>query len=86
LNYASGKPVPGSIVNEVFAGRVAWLADIYEDLKMDDDERLIFLSLLLWVSKKEELLPEMLILPYINVEAKDMYEVYLWNLGLAYPI
>jgi len=83
------QPTPAVILNATSA-RTAWIANFTEN-GVGDDERLLFISLLLWASNKrtEATIPENLkigyITSYINVENKDMFEVYEFDFGIGYP-
>jgi len=67
--------------------RVAWMYDFGEN--PSDEEKELLLSLLLWAASKKSVV---LISPmktgfstsYINVENKDVFEVYKFSLGLTY--
>jgi len=81
---------PAVILNGTLA-RVAWLPDFARGGQASDDGKMLLLSLLLWASKKQA--TPILYMPirsgysssYINVMNQDMFEVYKFNLGLAYP-
>ncbi|MFH7882572.1 MAG: hypothetical protein QW140_02545 [Candidatus Aenigmatarchaeota archaeon] len=83
-----GKPVPGVILNSS-VGRTAWIADFRKE-GVGNDEKLLLASLIFWASNKrgKELFPRMKIgytTPYLNIENKDVYEVYSFELTLGYP-
>jgi len=83
-------PIPGVILNGTEIARTAWIANFTAG-GVGDDERLLFISLLLWASNKKAigiLLPEIRVgykTSYVNTVNKDMFEVYKFNLGLGYP-
>lgn len=80
---------PAVILNA--SSRVVWLPDFAREGQASDDGKMLLLSLLLWASKKQS--TSILYTPlksgysssYINVMNQDMFEVYRFNLGLAYP-
>lgn len=83
-----GKTISGVILNSS-VGKTAWIADFRKE-GVGDDERLLLASLIFWVSNKKgkELFPRMKIgytTTYLNVENKDVYEVYSFELTLGYP-
>lgn len=87
----NNNPIPGVILNTTsLVSRVAWIAN-FTSGGVGDDERLLFLSLLLWASNKRSnpiLQPTLKIgfkTSYINSVNTDMFEVYKFNLGLGYP-
>jgi len=73
--------------------RTAWItANFAADLNsVGDDHKSLFNSLLLWVSNKKAarvLAPAISVgfkTSYVDVEGYDMYEPYIFNLGIAYP-
>jgi hypothetical protein len=96
LLIAKPQDLPVVILNVTPISRVAWIADFTES-GVGDDERLLFISLLLWASNKREFwIREIASLPpeypkviyfasYINAINKDMFEVYEFKLGMGYP-
>lgn len=83
-----------SIVNASFGNRVAWIADMQEEINImgfTDDKKEIVLSLVLWATNKVSKQPIIgkvksgYVTPYINSVNKDMLEVYRFNLGLGFP-
>ncbi len=83
-----GKAVPGVILNSS-VGRTAWISNFSEE-GIGDDERLLLASLIFWASNKKakELFPKMKIgytNSYLNIENKDIYEIYEFELTLGYP-
>ena len=86
---AADEPIPGIILNSSL-GRTAWIADFTKE-GVGDDERMLLAALILWASNKNprELFPISIKLgyttSYLNVENKDMYEVYRFDLTLGYP-
>jgi hypothetical protein len=83
------KKYPAVILNSVFNSRTAWIPN-FDRRKANDEEKNLLLSLLLWASKKESkqiagAMRSGLSSSYINVNNKDIYEVYAFSLILAYP-
>jgi hypothetical protein len=86
----TGGIIPGVILKSTPAYNTAWIAN-FTDGGVGDDERMLLISLLLFASKKRA--SELTITPvkrgyeisYINVANKDMFDVYLFSLGLGYP-
>jgi len=91
--------LPVVILNGTF-GRTAWIADFTNNPNFKtgcdsvapagDDNKLLLASLLMWASSKR--IPTSssetqhgFLIPYINVQNSDMYEVYQFNLGLKSP-
>jgi hypothetical protein len=87
VTYPDGEPVPAAILNRTVTGRVGWLANVYADGQMGDDERLLLISLLLWASEKRVAKPppRMHITSYVDVVNRDVYEVWGLYLGVGYP-
>jgi hypothetical protein len=80
-----GKSFPTVILN---FSRVAWMYDFGEN--PSDEEKELLLSLLLWASSKKSVVLDSPMktgfsTSYINVENKDVFEVYKFSLGLSYP-
>jgi hypothetical protein len=78
------------ILNPKEAYNVAWLTDISKDDRViQDDERFLLLTLILWASNKRgDLVSEVkygILTSYINVVNKDLFEVYEFGLGIGYP-
>jgi hypothetical protein len=95
LLVAKPQNLPVVILNLTPISRVAWIANFSED-GVGDDERLLFISLLLWASNKREFwirevmpLTEFLrvayFTSYVNAVNRDMFEVYKFRLGVGYP-
>lgn len=86
----AGGIIPGVILKSTPAYNTAWIAN-FTDGGVGDDERMLLISLLLFASKKKS--SELASMPvqkgyeasYINVVNKDMFDVYLFTLGLGYP-
>jgi hypothetical protein len=86
----AGGIIAGVILKSTPAYNTAWIAN-FTDGGVGDDERMLLISLLLFASKKRA--SELTITPvkrgyeisYINVANKDMFDVYLFSLGLGYP-
>ena len=81
----NGRNFPTVILN---FSRVAWMYDFGEN--PSDEEKELLLSLLLWASrKKSSVLPSIMktgfSTSYVNVENRDVFEVYKFSLGLSYP-
>lgn len=84
------KEYPAVILNQTLIARTAWIADFNRNGTASDDQKTLLLSLLLWASKKTATAQVYLVKSgysssYINVKNTDMYEVYRFNLILAYP-
>lgn len=88
------KDYPAVILNSSSTARVAWVSDLADEPPtgvVESDQRMLLLSLLFWTSNKKS--APLLSQPirygysssYINVNNLDMYEVYKFTLGLAYP-
>lgn len=78
------------ILNPKETYNVGWLTDLSKNNRtIQDDERFLLLDLLLWASKKKEAIRiEMkygILVYYLNVVNRDMYEVYEFGLGIGYP-
>lgn len=78
---------PSAIVDQIAGSRIAWAPtlDVWKD-----DERALATSLILWASNHEETsevsgLNVGYLTSYINVESRDMMEIYKFSLGLGYP-
>lgn len=95
LLNATPEGFPAVILNITPISRVAWVANFTEG-GTDDDERLLFVSLLLWVSNQGTFwlrdggtIPEYLKVAYstsyVNTVNIDMFEVYKFKLGVGYP-
>jgi hypothetical protein len=84
----TNEPIPGVILKATPAYRTAWISNFTKG-GVGDDERLLITSLLFWASnKKSTVIPYTALgyeTSYINVANKDMFEVYLFDLGLGYP-
>lgn len=81
---------PAVILNTYSNSRVAWIPNFERERKAFDEEKNLLLSLLLWASRKRSteithLIKTGFSTSYINVKNRDMYEVYKFSLGLAYP-
>lgn len=88
--------LPAVVLNNTL-GRTAWIADFANNpnfnctsfAKIGDDNKLLLASLLLWASNKQQTITATningLVIPYVNVQNSDMYEVYKLNLGLGSP-
>lgn len=90
--------LPAVIVNNT-GGRTAWIADFTAIPNFNnnclaiqsagDDQKLLLASLLLWTSYKQKAtvlssnIQNEIMIPYVNVQNLDTYEVYTFNLGLA---
>ena len=79
-----GKEFPTVILN---SSKVAWMYDLENP---SDEEKTLLLSLLLWASKKKSVILTSPIRTgfsssYINVQNKDIFEVYKFSLGLSSP-
>jgi hypothetical protein len=86
--------IPVAVVNGTTRMRTAWVSDFSRgSAEVKDDQKTLFMSLVLWTSNKEAvrvLAPDLIIkigfkTSYVNVVNDDMYEVYLFNLGLGHP-
>jgi len=80
--------IAGCILNSS-TGKTAWVSDFRKE-GITDDERLLLASLIFSVSNKNptQLYPRMKIgytTSYLNVENKDVYEIYEFQLTLGYP-
>ncbi len=93
-SYPANFPVV--ILNSTKIANVAWIANFTKDGHVSDDERLLFISLLLWASNKDvywtRVSPEKIsyfkrfpTVTYINAVNKDMFEVYELGLKVASP-
>jgi len=86
----TGGIIPGVILKSTPAYNTAWIAN-FTDGGVGDDERMLLISLLLFASKKVS--SEAAITPvkrgyeasYVHTMNKDMFDVYLFTLGLGYP-
>jgi hypothetical protein len=86
---------PAVILNTVSISRVAWIPDFTASTRdkntQSDDSKNLLLSLLFWASKKRatpvlyQPIKTGYLSSYINVKNTDMFEVYKFSLGLAYP-
>jgi hypothetical protein len=94
LLVAKPQNLPVVILNVTPISRVAWIANFTEH-GVGDDERLLFISLLLWASNQrkfwlrpiEEIAKYVRIVystSYVNVKNKDIFEVYKFRLGIGY--
>lgn len=85
VNSSLSQEYPAVVLN---SSRVAWMYDFGKT--PSDDEKNLLLSLILWASRKKSL-----ILPaqiqrgfstsYVNVQNRDIFEVYKFTLGISYP-
>jgi hypothetical protein len=72
-------------------GQIAWLSDLRNNVAIEDDHKLLLASLILSASNKRSLQPPYRALKtgyltsYLNIEDRDMFEVYKFSLGLGYP-
>jgi hypothetical protein len=86
----TGGIIPGVILKSTPAYNTAWIAN-FTDGGVGDDERMLLISLLLFASKKRS--SEITTTPvkrgyevsYVNAVNRDMFDVYLFTLGLGYP-
>ena len=80
----------GVILNNI-SGSTAWIADFTRDgFDVGDDLKLLLTSLLLWASNKEESVSITnlrigYVTSFVNVEDKDVFEIYKLDFGLGYP-
>lgn len=90
-NNAPEKPIPVVILNGTETGRTVWVADFSRGglNAVGDDQKNLLISLLLSMSNKETKAVKPVktgyVNSYVNVENKDMFEVYRFNLGLGFP-
>jgi hypothetical protein len=85
--------LPVVIINNT-GGRTAWIADFTNDPNIknncltfsqaSDDEKLLLASLIFWASNKQQSSNAQtgIMVPYVNVQNLDTYDVYVFNLGL----
>jgi hypothetical protein len=89
VKAVGSREYPAAILNTVFGSRAAWIPN-FDRRSVNDEEKELLLSLLLWASKKEVkqiggVIKSGLSSSYINVKNKDIYEVYSFSLILAHP-
>ncbi|MEM5772695.1 MAG: hypothetical protein QXL86_00480 [Candidatus Aenigmatarchaeota archaeon] len=85
VNQSSSREYPAVILN---SSKIAWMYDFGNN--PSDDEKNLLLSLVLWASRKKSLvLPAQIqrgfSTSYLNVQNKDIFEIYKFTLGLSYP-
>lgn len=88
-NYEGGLEIPAVILNATQVSRVAWISD-FSIRGVGDDEKELLLSILFWsLGRKPPSIYQRIksgySSSYINVNNQDMYEIYKFTLGLAYP-
>ena len=87
--YENLREFPATIVNSTGNKKAVWIAD-FRDSGVDDGEKQLLLSAILWASDKKD---RHTIRPVkvgmssyrINVKNGDIYEVYVAELGAGYP-
>ncbi|MCX6820774.1 MAG: hypothetical protein NT016_02400 [Candidatus Aenigmarchaeota archaeon] len=91
--FASSATQPAAIIGSYGSGKTAWLPEFGKD-SLDDSEKSLVMSMLLWAANKESASPSAQIAnvgtgyvaSYINVQNYDMFELYELNIGVGYPI
>jgi len=91
--FAGSAPQPAVIIGSYGSGRTAWMPEFGKDA-LNDDEKALLMSLLLWAANKEPSTAGTDIssfragymTSYINVKNYDMFEIYKLNLGIGYPV
>ena len=89
--YPGPATMPVLAVNTSTAGLAVWLPEEVTDVPFDHDERLLVASSIFAATNKEN--DSFLtastsigfVTPFINVMNRDVFEVYQFNLGLAFP-
>jgi len=91
--FAGSSTQPAAIIGSYGSGKTAWLPEFGKDA-LDDSEKALVMSTLLWTSNKESTSPSAqmedfgtgYVASYINVQNNDMFEIYELNIGVGYPI
>ena len=91
--FGSSATQPAAILGNYGSGKTAWLPEFGKD-GLDDSEKSLVMSMLLWAANKESASPSAQIAnvgtgyvaSYINVRNYDMFEIYELNIGVGYPI
>ena len=87
-NYSGSQVLAPVMVVNSTGGNAVWTTNFFSP-KLKDDLRLLLLSAILSSSKKTNFFlgsfETVYSTPYVNVENKDLYEVYGIELGIGYP-
>jgi hypothetical protein len=81
------------VIGNDTGGRTVWMSDFTNVLndncngymQIGDDQKLLLASLIFWSSNKNpssSLSQTGIMIPYVNVQNSDMYDAYVFNLGL----
>ncbi|OYT42124.1 MAG: hypothetical protein B6U78_02150 [Candidatus Aenigmarchaeota archaeon ex4484_224] len=88
--YSNGKKIPVVVVNKYYS-KTVWLPNIARNgiQNMKDDEKLLLLNAILFVSNKnyyvKRTFKKKIFEDYIDFDNYDVFDLYVFSLGLSYP-